>query len=83
MAEAVEVEELADTERGAGGFGSTGVSATSEEANKKQTKHLFFKVIIKRKVPDAKLLHTNLQRQTIKGPSKKLRAVLTKQFEHW
>lgn len=36
MAEAVEVEELADTERGAGGFGSTGVSAASEEANKKQ-----------------------------------------------
>lgn len=28
MADAVEVEELAETERGAGGFGSTGVSTT-------------------------------------------------------
>lgn len=36
MADAVEVEELADTERGSGGFGSTGVSASSEESNKKQ-----------------------------------------------
>eukprot|EP00978_Attheya_sp_CCMP212_P014870 scaffold38130_cov63-Attheya_sp.AAC.4 len=33
MAPAVEVEELSETERGAGGFGSTGISG---EANKKQ-----------------------------------------------
>lgn len=35
MADAVEVDELPDTERGAGGFGSTGVSNPINEANKK------------------------------------------------
>ncbi len=35
MADAVEVDELPDTERGAGGFGSTGVSSAIEEGSKK------------------------------------------------
>jgi dUTP pyrophosphatase len=35
MADMEEVEELPDTERGAGGFGSTGVAAADESATKK------------------------------------------------
>jgi len=36
MADALEVDDLPDTERGAGGFGSTGVSGTVvEETSKK------------------------------------------------
>lgn len=35
MADCVEVEDLPDTERGAGGFGSTGVSVTEDEATKR------------------------------------------------
>lgn len=36
MADVVEVEELNETARGAGGFGSTGISANTNEPNKRQ-----------------------------------------------
>ncbi len=38
MADAIEVDELPDTERGAGGFGSTGVAALPSETTGEITK---------------------------------------------